>query len=133
MVRQQPELLDVALGDLPPDASVDLRFHGLFDLFDRGQTVPWDYWIKLDRVETDGGFTGAIDVSAYNAVDFPIAADWSGQALTDSSGSVDLRLLFRECRERSGRGGQGCLVLPDSYLVAKVANTAPWEGAPACQ
>jgi hypothetical protein len=126
--------LRFALGDLPSDALVNLSLHGVLDLPARGQTTPWDYWIEIAVADAAGNVRQAIDVSAFNAVDFPIQRDWSGESRSDPSGVVDVHLLFAHCRGREGRltEGAGCALLPGSYLTARVVDPAPWESAP-CQ
>jgi hypothetical protein len=133
VIRFQAETLDLALGDLPPNAPVLLALHGVFDLVARGDTIPWDYQIILSRLNADTTATDLISVGAFNAVEFPIVSDWSGSGVSDSAGVVDLRMNLSTCWERTGRADQGCVLLPDSFLVARVSDPTFWEAAPACQ
>lgn len=126
--------LAVALGGLPPDADVGLSLHGVFDLVERGQSTPWDYWILLARPESAAAEAPVVDLSAFNAVDFPVVGDWTGAARTDASGALLERFSFRRCQGRLGRDGDGeCLVLPQTTLTAVVLDPSPWTAAPACR
>jgi hypothetical protein len=127
-------VLDLTLAGLPPAAPIALSFHGVFDFAARGRALPWDYQLVLSRVNADGVTRSdpVLELSGFNAVDFPVAGDWSGAGVADASGVAFLDLFFEQCRERAGAVGGGCLVLPGSYLVARVVDPAPWEAAPAC-
>lgn len=134
LVRRQGESLTLGLGDLPPNVLVDLKLHAVIDLPARGNTIPWDYQIKLDETDEQGDIVDIFfDAAGFDAVDFPVARDWTGSGQTDPSGAFELTVNFRICSGRAGRGDEGCVLLPASSLEATVSDLTPWEDPPACQ
>lgn len=130
VVREQGTALRVAFGDLPPGAGLDLTVHAVIDLVARGETIPWDYAIRMRFLGPD---IIVADLAAFNAVDFPVLGDWSGTMTTDSDGLAVVPLHLERCSDRPGRAIAGCIFLHDSSIVARVRDASRWEETPACR
>ena len=129
-VHPAAELLRVTLPGLPPSVLVTLSLHVVLDLADRGKTLPWDYSIVLRRGDPLLDYPILFEEAGYNAVDFPIAGDWSGLSVTSAEGVAELPISFTQC---TGRGAGGCILLPGSSVTARLIDAEPWRAPPQCQ
>lgn len=128
VVRSEVSLLQVSLGDLPPDAGVAVHAHWLIDFPTRAPHASWDYSFEV-RLGVGGPLVA--NASAFNAVDFPLTFDWTGIARTNGDGAANLDFEVYQCRNRDGT--DGCAWLQGSFVTVELVDAAPWETAPRCR
>jgi hypothetical protein len=118
--------LTFALGDLPPSARVVLSGHALLDFPARKGLAAWGYTVDLflyeapDRIWVNGA-------SAFLGVDFPVVLDFSRQR------DASLVGILTEGLDAACKSDLFCLLVPGSYLEARVIDPSPWSSPPACK
>lgn len=126
--------LRLALGDLPPAAPVVASSHWVLDFANRSSSIPWDYWVRIGALlPGDAQARPALDLAAFNAVAFPVLADWSADTATDAQGLLQLAFTFVG-DGRPGRMEQwGTVILPGTEISARLVDPRPWVAAPPCR